>query len=175
MGSLVIELSSISHEGISRHFRSTVATLGIDNLDVSIAQPLDIDCQFVKVDRDVVVHGTLRSVARLSCSRCDEEFMSPLTLALDAIYLPIVDFSPERAEELENDLTDIYSYGESGLDLGEMLRDKLLLSIPLQPHCTADCKGLCPSCGANRNTVQCQCAEAKLRSPFELLKELRFS
>jgi uncharacterized protein len=81
-----------------------------------------------------------------------------------------------RAKELDDDeFTDVYSYAESVVDLVEMVRDQLVLSIPLQPHCMAGCNGLCPSCGVNRNVVHCQCAEAKLGSPFDLLKELRFS
>ena len=175
MQGFLVNLSSIPPEGITRHFASTVNVLGIDHLDVTLEQPLAIECQLVRVNHEVVVRGTLRSAVRLSCSRCDEEFVLPLALALDAIYLPLIDLSSERAKELDDEITDVYSYAESAVDLVEMVRDKLLLSIPLQPYCAAGCKGLCPSCGVNRNTVHCQCAEEKLGSPFELLKELRFS
>jgi uncharacterized protein len=175
MQRLIVELSAIPPEGITYRFRSTVVALGIDDPEVAVVQPLEMDCQFVKVNRDVVVHGTLRSAVRLTCSRCAEEFVQPLLLALDAMYLPIDDLSSARAKALEDDVTDVYAYAESVIDLVEMVRDKLFLSIPLQPHCRAGCQGLCPSCGVNRNTVRCQCAEEKLGSPFELLKELRFS
>ena len=175
MHGLLVNVAAIPAEGIGWRLGGTVSELGIDHLDVTMAQPLDIECHLVRVHREVVVRGALRTAVRLSCSRCDEEFVLPLTLALDAIYLPAVDLSSERAKELDDEITDVYAYGESVIDLVEMVRDKLLLSIPLQPHCAAGCKGLCPSCGVNRNAVHCQCAEEKLGSPFELLKELRFS
>jgi uncharacterized protein len=111
----------------------------------------------------------------LTCSRCADEFEQPLRVALDAVYLPMQALSSERAKELEVGEADVYGYAEPLVDISEMVRDKLLLSIPLQPHCMVGCQGLCPSCGINRNTVSCQCAEEKLGSPFEPLKGLRFS
>jgi uncharacterized protein len=175
MQRLVVELSAIPHERISREFRSSGKTLGIGDPELAVVLPIEITCQFYRVDREIVVHGSLRSAVRLTCGRCAEEFVLPLSIALEAVYLPIHEIASERAKELEEGTTDVYSYAEQVLDIAEMVRDKLLLSIPLQPHCMVGCKGLCPSCGVNRNAVSCQCAEEKLGSPFELLKDVRFS
>lgn len=178
MQRLVVELSAIPDEGLRRDFRSDVRELGISDPDLSVVRPIDIGCQFYRVDRDVAVQGTMRSTLRLTCGRCAEDFVQPLEVALNAVYLPIQEASSERAKELEEDVdstTDVYLYAEQVIDIAEMARDRLLLSVPLQPLCRAGCKGLCPSCGLNRNVVSCQCAEEKLGSPFELLKGLRFS
>jgi uncharacterized protein len=172
---LSMELSSVLPEGISQHFTTSASALGIVDTEFSVVQPVEIDSQFYKVDQDVVVQGNLRSAVRLTCSRCAEEFEQPLSVALNAVYLPLSGISSERAQELEAGETDVYAYAESVIDLAEMVRDKLLFAVPLQPHCMVGCKGLCPSCGANRNTISCQCAEEKLGSPFEPLKGLRFS
>src|SRR5262245_41394148 len=175
MSRLIVELSTIPPEGISQRFISTGTALGIVDLELTVVQPVEIACQFYKVNREVVVQGSLRSAVHLTCSRCAEEFEQPLRLPLEAVYLPMYDISSERAKELEDGVAEVYAYAEQVIDIAEMVRDKLLLSIPLQPHCMAGCKGLCPSCGVNRNTVTCQCAEEKLGSPFELLKGLRLS
>jgi uncharacterized protein len=169
-----VELSAIPHEGLSRAFRSSGKALGIGDPELAVVLPVEVACQFSRVDREVVVQGSLRSAVRLTCGRCAEEFVLPLSIALEAVYLPIHEISSERATALEKGATDVYSYAEQVIDIAEMVRDKLLLSIPLQPHCMVGCKGLCPSCGVNRNAVSCQCAEEKLGSPFELLKGLRF-
>jgi uncharacterized protein len=171
----MIELSAIPDEGTTRQFVTTAARVGHTATDMVLVQPLGITCQFFKINREVVVQGTLRSAARLVCSRCAEDFVLPLDIALDATYLPAHEMTSERAKELEEGTADVYSYAEPALDIAEMVRDKLLLSIPLQPHCMIGCKGLCPSCGVNRNTISCQCAEERLSSPFELLKGIRFS
>jgi uncharacterized protein len=175
MQRLIMELCDIPDEGISRRFTSTGIALGIVDPELTVVQPLEIECQFYKANREVVVQGSLRSAVRLTCSRCAEGFEQPLSVALEAVYLPMHEISSERAKELEAGVADVCSYAEQVIDIAEMVRDKLFLSIPLQPHCMVGCKGLCPSCGVNRNAVRCQCAEEKFGSPFELLKGLRFS
>jgi uncharacterized protein len=178
MQRLVVGFADIPDEGMRRDFRSSGQELGISDPDLAVAQPIEIGCRFYKVDRDVIVQGTMRSTVRLLCGRCAEEFVLPLNVPLDAVYLPTQDAASERVKELEGDIdstTDVYAYAEQVIDIAEMARDKLLLSIPLQPHCMVGCQGLCPSCGLNRNIISCQCAEEKLGSPFELLKGLRFS
>ena len=175
MQRLVIELAAIPSEGITRQFSSTGADLDIDEPALKVVRPVAIECQFFKVNREVVVYGTLRSAVRLTCSRCTEEFVQPLRIPLEAIYLPAHALASERAREIEEGDADLYSYTEPVIDIAEMVRDKLFLSVPLQPHCMAGCKGLCASCGVNRNLISCQCAEERLGSPFELLKGLRFS
>jgi uncharacterized protein len=172
---LVIELSAIPPEGISQHFSSTGPGLGIADTDLRVIQPVEIDCRFYKVDQDAFVQGSLWCAVRLTCSRCAEDFEQPLSVPLDAVYLPSQAMSSERARELDEGEADVYEHAEAQLDIAEMVRDRLLFAIPLQPLCRVGCKGLCPSCGVNRNTVSCQCAEEKLGSPFEPLKGLRFS
>ena len=174
MPRLMIELSVIPDEGTTRQFVTTATALGLGKDDVGIVQPLALSCQFWKINREVVVQGALRTAVHLACSRCAEDFVLPLDIALDATYLPAHEMTSERAKELEKGTADVYSYTESVIDLAEMVRDKLLLSIPLQSHCMLGCKGLCPSCGVNRNAISCQCAEDRLGSPFELLNGIRF-
>ena len=175
MPRLIMELSAIPHEGISQHFTSSGSALGIVDTELSVTQLVEIECQFYKVDQEVIVQGNLRSAVRLTCSRCAEEFEQSLSVPLYTVYLPMHAISSERTKELEQGETDVYAYAEPVIDIAEMVRDKLFFSIPLQPHCMVGCKGLCPSCGVNRNTISCQCAEEKLGSPFEPLKGLRFS
>ncbi len=175
MQQLTVDLPSIPEEGISHSFITHEKALGIVDPELLVVQPVQITCEFFRFGHEVVVQGCMRSAIRLTCGRCAEEFVLPLVVPLDAVYLPVRDISSERAKELEAGDIDVYVYVEQVLDISEMVQDRLLLSIPLQPLCAVECQGLCPSCGVNRNTVQCQCAEVKLDSPFELLKGLRFS
>jgi DUF177 domain-containing protein len=173
--SLTVELSIIPQEGLSQRFTSTAVALGIIDSELAVVQPIEIDCQLDRVNDEVVVRGRLQSAVRLACSRCAEEFTQSLDVALDAVYLPTEVLSSGQAKAFEEDETELYGYIEQLIDLTEMVRDKVFLSIPLQPHCRVECKGLCPSCGVNRNTLSCQCAEEKLGSPFAPLKGLHFS
>jgi DUF177 domain-containing protein len=173
MQRLAVELFTVPPEGMSRGFVSTGADLGIAASELTVVRPVQMECQFYKVNEDVVVQGSLRSALHLTCSRCAEEFEQPICVALDAVYLPLDELTSARAQKLEEGEVDVYSYADQVIEIAKMVRDKLLLSTPLQPHCMIGCKGLCPSCGVNRNVVSCQCGEERLGSPFEALKELR--
>ncbi|MDE2237292.1 MAG: DUF177 domain-containing protein, partial [Elusimicrobia bacterium] len=51
------------------------------------------------------------------------------------------------------------------IDALEETRQALLLAVPTRSYCRADCKGLCPSCGANRNETDCRCPAPPKRPP----------
>jgi len=59
---------------------------------------------------------------------------------------------------------EISYYPGSGLELADVLQEQVLLAVPLKIVCKPDCKGLCPSCGRNRNLETCDCAE-KTKTP----------
>src|SRR5262245_878685 len=101
MQRLSVELSAIPQEGFSQHFTSTGSALGVVDTELSVTRPVEIDCQFYKVNQEVIVQGNLRSAVQLICSRCAEEFEQPLCVALDALYLPMQAIASERAKELE--------------------------------------------------------------------------
>ncbi len=78
--------------------------------------------------------------------------------------------------ELTMDASDadleLYGYRGDEVDLEPLFRDLLLLAVPFAPLCEAECKGLCPSCGINRNRTTCQCTPA-IDPRWEALKNFR--
>jgi len=54
-----------------------------------------------------------------------------------------------------------------------VLREQVLLAVPLKAICRQDCKGLCSQCGANLNAAQCSCAEPVEDPRWAALKEIR--
>lgn len=175
MSQLAIALSALHEDGVRRHFVLARMALGAGDSEAEVAQPIELDCHLLKVHREVVVSGTLETSFRLTCGRCAEEFILPLQVPFEAFFLPGQQAPFEREKALEDSGADVYTYTEHVIDLSEMVRDKLLLSVPLQPLCHPGCRGLCPSCGANWNVSTCQCAQPEPESPFQLLRELRLS
>jgi uncharacterized protein len=64
-----------------------------------------------------------------------------------------------REEEVEIDEgeAEIGFYEHGGIELEDILREQLLLALPMQRICSDVCKGICPVCGVNRNETQCDC------------------
>jgi uncharacterized protein len=110
-------------------------------------------------DDSVHVRGHLSARMGMECGRCLEPFDSSLEQDLELFYLRHVRDQVEEAEEVElsdHDMVVAY-YRNDRLDLAEVVREQLLLAAPLRRVCREDCKGLCPTCGADRNTVACTC------------------
>lgn len=111
-------------------------------------------------DRSVHVRGRLRATLGLDCGRCLEPYEQPVDQELDLFYLPHREQDPDEAEDevelSDRDVVVAYYRGER-LDLGEVLREQLFLSLPMRPLCREECRGLCPTCGRNRNVPGCEC------------------
>jgi uncharacterized protein len=127
--------------------------------------------------RTVHVRGRLESSVEIDCSRCLEGYALALGQELDLFYLPRP-AGQDEAQEEEVELTDrdvvVGYYDGDQLDLGEVVREQIILGLPLKPLCREDCRGLCPTCGRNRNASACGCPP--LEEPgdprFEALRKL---
>jgi uncharacterized protein len=93
------------------------------------------------------------------CARCVEPVREKLEGDFDLIFRPEgVDAEPGE-HAITEDETEIGYYEKSGLLLEDAVREQVLLTLPGRTLCQEDCKGLCPQCGANRNTAPCNCEE----------------
>jgi uncharacterized protein len=111
-------------------------------------------------DQTIHVRGHLAARLGLECGRCLEPFPLAVDQHLDLFYLPHRDDAGEEdeVEVPDRDMVVAYYAGDR-LDLGEMVREQLFLSIPMKRLCREACRGLCPQCGINRNAAACSCVE----------------
>jgi uncharacterized protein len=122
---------------------------------------------------DIRLKGRFSGKFQLPCARCVEPVEIPLTAEFDLIYRPLgVDAgAPERSITAPE--TEIGYYQEGSLLLEDVLREQVLLSLPVRTLCKPGCKGLCPRCGANRNSQPCTCDGAGSDFRWEALAGLR--
>jgi uncharacterized protein len=64
-------------------------------------------------------------------------------------------------------------YEGSGLELNDVLREVVLLAVPMQLVCEETCKGICPDCGQNRNQIACDCHAKAVDDRWSKLHEIR--
>lgn len=95
----------------------------------------------------VEVTGTVHAPWRAACRRCGTEVAGTVDAEIRERCVP---GGPASGDEDAYDLDD-------ELDLEPVVRDAVLLALPLAPLCREDCAGLCPWCGADRNVTQCGC------------------
>jgi uncharacterized protein len=79
-----------------------------------------------------------------------------------------------RDEEIEIDEgeAEIGFYEGGGLELEDILREQILLALPMQRVCSEECKGICPVCGKNRNQSACDCSTVKTDDRWGALRKL---
>ena len=125
----------------------------------------------------LLVTGTVEGEAKTSCARCVDEFSFPVTGEVEGYFL--IGADREAPEDMDDDEFDVLP-DDNVIDLEPLLRAALLLEFPLVPLCDEECKGLCPTCGANLNDGPCGCAPAEDAgddappNPFAVLKDFPF-
>ena len=99
----------------------------------------------------VLVDGTVRAETAAECGRCLETFDLAWDVPVELMVLRDMD-----TDEGEGD-TLVIQQMRGEVDLHEAIRESILLAWPIAPVCNADCRGLCPSCGADLNASPCDC------------------
>ena len=122
--------------------------------------------------QDVFVEGEVASTLRFACSRCLEGFLYPVEVSFRHMLRPQGKGRVETKEiELSPEDLEHGTYDEDDVPLVNVIEEHLLLSLPMQPLCKEECRGLCPHCGMNRNNEDCKCLESIEKSPFDCLKQ----
>ena len=116
------------------------ADLGVDVLGVPEGSALELDLRLESVVEGVLVSGTVTGTVAGECVRCLDPVSQHLTVEVQELWTR---GEPADAEDelprLDGDL----------LDLEPVLRDAVVLALPLRPLCRDDCPGLCSECGAH--------------------------
>lgn len=118
------------------------AQLGLDMIGVPQGSPLVVDVRLEAVTEGVLATGTVTGSVSGECGRCLTGFTDDV--AVDFVELFAY---PDSATEETTDSDEVPRLEAEHLDLEPVVRDAVVLSLPLTPLCRADCGGLCPTCG----------------------------
>ena len=126
-----------------------------------------------KVVQDIRLKGKLDTSLEVPCARCLESVVYEVDRIFDLLYRPLGTDAGQEERSITDAETEIGYYQGDGLLLEDVLREQVLLAVPLKTLCREDCKGLCPHCGKNLNESQCSCAERSEDPRWAALKEIR--
>jgi uncharacterized protein len=122
---------------------------------------------------EIEVRGRLRAGYASECDRCLEPAVVRLDQEFHLLYRP-EEMAPGSEEvELEEEEAELGFYGDEGVDLFGIVREIILLNLPMHALCRKDCLGLCPVCGTNRNQIACGCEVERPDDRWAALKGLR--
>lgn len=178
MPSLRFQIADIPEEGLEFTRQVMRDELFLDEDDPPTLNEFTVSACLTVAGADVMVRGELVGTLRLDCVRCLSQFHQPFRLSFEGIFLPADEArSPavkgkRRAPDDPADEIEVYVIQEDSVELGEMLREQVILSVPMHSLCAPDCKGLCPQCGENLNVKPCGCPPVDVVSPFSVLRNL---
>jgi len=123
---------------------------------VELESPLSARLTIYQTGEKIIVDGTLSARLLLRCDRCLETYSNNLTTDF-RIYLSMFPFKGEaEVELLENDL-NLDFIDDNFLDSDQIIKEQLILNLPVKTLCRKECKGLCSLCGCNLNIERCSC------------------
>jgi len=125
--------------------------------EVKQAEPLEVNATAELLEGQIRVTGDLHTKIEMVCARCLEPVIEEVHRDFDLFYQPLLKGTPNDVERLKDDDTEIGFFEGEGLFLADVLKEQVLLSLPMKVICQSDCRGLCPHCGANLNQEQCRC------------------
>lgn len=169
-----IELDKL--EGQSARFAHTYEPeeLVLDDEYARLVEPPRISGRVNRSGHDVRLRGQITARAEVECDRCLRQVTVPIETTFDVAYVPAADYVEGEAAELQEEDLGVSVYEDEAIDIDELVREQVLLTIPARALCVEDCKGLCPVCGVNRNEAACECEAAETDPRWGALKDIKF-
>lgn len=146
---------------------------GVGSDDVVSAGAAQFEGIIERSSRGYHLEGSLAGSARLRCGRCLTEFPFEFAERVDVRLLPASGAPREDETRLNRDELETRFYTEPMLDLVEVAAEQFALAVPMKPLCMADCRGICPRCGANLNQGPCACPRNEPDARFAPLLDWR--
>lgn len=126
-----------------------------------------------EVVEDIRLVGSMSTRVEVRCARCLDPVTRDINESFDLLYRPQgVDAAGDEAAITQAE-TEIGYYRGEGLLLEDVLKEQVLLALPVKLVCAADCKGLCPHCGRNLNVENCDCVTTMSDPRWAALEDIR--
>lgn len=113
--------------------------IGLSDDDINCIEPLEIIAKIERIRNTIIANVEVTTKVAFSCSRCLEDVERDVTKSFKFDY--VVEGNTEV------------------IDLGEDIRQEIILDAPARVLCREDCRGICLHCGANLNEEECRCSK----------------
>lgn len=173
---MIIDLSTV--ESVPRHFDFTLnqgwwcqgekVTSQVLVLDGPLACRIEVARAGVRY----LLDGSISGYALVTCDRCLESYRLLLDSDFRLFFSAHVS-DPDQSEiELSEEDMAVQFVEEDKVDLFEIVREHIYLSLPIKSLCREDCSGLCPVCGIDLNKNSCKCHRGEGHPGLSKLKDL---
>lgn len=129
---MVVERSQIPPEGLDLEVREEPCWEGVEGLWLSLA-PVQASLHLEREVNGIRASGTFSTTAVVLCSRCSEPVSVPVSDSFTILYTEAREAFRDEEVELSAAEMDVDTMQDDRLDLTRLLRENVLLNLPLQP------------------------------------------
>ena len=169
-----IEVDKLEEHGGKFVHVYQVNDLPLDDAEVRLVEPGEVSGRVRRAGKEFELRGRLHAKLEAVCGRCLKPVELPISTEFTERFVRAVSWAAEEQHELREEDLNIAIFDGEAIELDDLVREELLLAVPVNVLCSQDCKGLCPICGVDRNLNDCQCGNDEVDSRWQGLEHLRF-
>jgi uncharacterized protein len=148
-----------------------------EELDLSderarLCGPASVAGKIRRAGNEVFVSGRVSTCIQVDCDRCLKSVELPVDTEFSVEYMTGSEYESTLTAELTEDLMSVSVFDGESIDIDEIAKEQILLVVPTRLLCKEDCKGFCPTCGADQNLGECNCLEVEIDPRWAALKNL---
>ena len=140
---------------------------------IELTQPAEVNGTVKRSGNEVFVTGHVETRAQLECDRCLKPLELPVSSDFALEYITGEDYESSSVAALSEEEMSVSVFDGQTIDVDEIVKEQILLAVPVRTLCSPDCKGICPECGIDLNTGRCKCAADEVDPRWAALKNLK--
>jgi uncharacterized protein len=171
MSTLRYKIKEIPSEGriIDEPIARSLLADALDGTDAELdASRAKVHLELHKTGHDVFARGKLSGTVVVPCGACLAAAEVPLDVRLDMTFVPEGDEDDAAVSDDPLDDVEVATHDLDTVDLEPIVREQIILALPISPRCQPGCKGLCASCGQNKNERDCGHTGAEVPSALAI-------
>ena len=174
---MIIDLKSIPCEG-TKAFEFTLdgdwwaPEKNYDQIE-AIESPINVKIEIYRVGKKFVLKGVFKGALRVICDRCLDIYNQEVKSDFNSFLIPAPEDKEKVELELMEDDMEVVFIHDDQLNLHDIIKEQLYLSLPIKCLCSSNCLGLCAKCGCNLNTGSCKCLMGQGHPGFAILNKIK--
>ena len=168
-----IELENL--EGSKGDFAHVYQPEDLNPVDerVNLIAPAAVNGKVRLSGNEVFVNGHIDTRAQVECDRCLKPVELPVNVDFTLEYISGSEYEASQTAALTEEEMSVSVFDGGAIDVDEIVKEQVLLAVPTRMLCREDCKGICPDCGIDRNTGECDCITNEIDPRWAALKKLK--
>lgn len=139
------------------HFSENWPAFTYADETIEFTSPVEVELGVANLANSIALSGQVQTDIVSVCSRCLKTFSTPVRTSFELQLCHYSDLPAFRADQPETEEEDVVTWESDEMDLQPLLREQIVLALPMKSLCSVDCKGLCAKCGQDLNLGECGC------------------